>query len=204
MPFMRGIVVLASIVLLAFCLQAFAQNPPTKAPPTAPAQKAAPAAPAQSQQGVDRGKYLVTIMGCHDCHSPKANNEPDPKRLLSGHPGNEKLLPVPAGLIGPDKWGTLVNNNLTAWVGPWGVSFAANLTPDKVTGLGAWTPDMFVKALRTGKHRGDGRTILPPMPWQLYVNVTEADLRAMFAYLMTLPPINNMVPPPIPPEKIPH
>jgi mono/diheme cytochrome c family protein len=201
MPFMRGIV--ASMVLLAFCLQVLAQNPQTKAPPTAPAQKSAPAAPAQSQ-AIDRGKYLVTIMGCHDCHSPKANNEPDPKRLLSGHPANEKLLPVPAGLLGPDKWGTLANNHLTAWVGPWGVSFAANLTPDKVTGLGAWTPDMFVKALRTGKHRGDGRTILPPMPWQLYVNVTEADLRAMFAYLMTLPPINNMVPTPLPPEKIPH
>jgi len=203
MRFTRGIVVLASMMLLAFCLQVFAQNPQTKAPATPQAQKSAPAAPAQSQ-GVDRGKYLVTIMGCHDCHSPKIGADIDQKRVLSGQPANEKLPPVPAGLIAPDKWGTLANNHLTAWVGPWGVSFAANLTPDKVTGLGAWTPEMFVKALKTGKHRGDGRGILPPMPWQLYVNVTEADLRAMFAYLLTLPPINNMVPQPLPPEKIPH
>src|SRR5438552_13438971 len=145
MRFIRGLVGLTCVIVaIAFSQQFFAQAPQTKAPATAPAPKAA--APAQAS-GVDRGKYLVTIMGCHDCHSPKTNNEPDPKRLLSGHPANDKLPGVPAGLLAPDKWGTLANNHLTAWVGPWGVSFAANLTPDKVTGLGSWTPEMFVKAL---------------------------------------------------------
>jgi len=188
-------------VVLAFSQQLLAQE--KKAP--APAQKAA--APAQSSN-VERGKYLVTIMGCNDCHSPKTMGpngpEPDQKRLLSGHQASEKLSGVPAGLIAPDKWGTLANNNLTAWVGPWGVSFGANLTPDKVTGLGAWTPEMFLKAMRTGKHRGDGRPILPPMPWTLYVNITESDLRAMFSYLQSLPAISNMVPQPIPPDKVPR
>jgi hypothetical protein len=107
-------------------------------------------------------------------------------------------------LIAPGKWGALTNNHLTAWVGGWGVSFAPNLTPDKATGLGSWTPEMFIAALKTGKHRGDGRPILPPMPWQMYQGMSDEDLRAMFAYLMSLPPINNMAPPPLAPDKIPR
>ena len=116
------------------------------------------------------------------------------------------LTPVPAGLIAPNKWGAITNNNLTAWVGGWGVTFAPNLTPDKATGLGSWTPEMFANALRTGKHRGEanGRPILPPMPWPMYKDLTDGDLRAMFAYLQSLPPINNMAPPPLSPDKIPR
>ena len=195
MRFMRGLVRLAPVLVLVALVQQSMSQTPTK--------KAAPAAPAQTP--VERGKYLVTLGGCNDCHTPKTPTaELDTKRLLSGHPSSEKLTPVPAGLIAPGKWGALTNNHLTAWVGGWGVSFAPNLTPDKATGLGSWTPEMFISALRTGKHRGDGRPILPPMPWQMYQGMTEGDLRAMFAYLQSLPPINNMAPTPLSPDKIPR
>ncbi len=153
---------------------------------------------------IERGEYLVTMSGCHDCHSPKIMTEmgpePDPARLLSGHPANEKLAEIPVDLIGPDKWGAITNNNLTAWAGPWGVSFAANLTPDEVTGTGAWTEESFIQIMRTGKHLGTGRPILPPMPWFNLAKVSDQDLKAIFAYLQSLKPIENMVPAPIPPS----
>jgi hypothetical protein len=88
---------------------------------------------------------------------------------------------------------------LTAWSGPWGQSFAANLTPDKNTGLGIWTEDMFIKAIRTGKHMGTSRDILPPMPWQAFAQMTDADLKGIFAYLQSIPAVTNHVPDPIPP-----
>ena len=89
----------------------------------------------------------------------------------------------------------------TAWSGPWGVSFAANLTPDKDTGItsGVWTEALFVKALQSGKHMGTARDILPPMPWNWYGQLSEDDLKAIYAYLLTIPPVKNHVPDPIPP-----
>jgi mono/diheme cytochrome c family protein len=155
-------------------------------------------------QMVERGRYLVNLGGCNDCHSPKVftakGPEPDPKRLLSGHPADEKLPAVPDGLFGPTAWGGLCNNGMTAWVGPWGISFASNLTPDNVTGSGAWTEAAFIKAMRTGKHLGAGRDILPPMPWPFIGQLTDEDLGAIFAYIESLPPIDNMVPQPVPPS----
>ena len=106
-------------------------------------------------------------------------------RELSGNPSTEKVNPVPAKLGLGEKWLTVANNHLGAWAGPWGVSFAMNLTPDKETGLGSWTPEMFMNALKTGKHQGTGRPILPPMPWVWYRSMTDDDLKAMFAYLRT-------------------
>jgi hypothetical protein len=91
------------------------------------------------------------------------------------------------------------NPTLTAWSGPWGISFAANLTPDQKTGMGMWTEEMFIKAMRTGKHMGMSRPILPPMPWQNVAAMTDGDLKAVFAYLRSIPPIVNLVPLPIPP-----
>lgn len=155
------------------------------------------------------GEYLVTIGGCNDCHTPKIftdhGPEPDMTRALSGHPGDQKLPALPEGVLGPDKWGTVGTNDLTAWYGPWGVSFTKNLTPDVETGLGSWTEDMFKNALRTGKHMGapDGRNILPPMPWPMYKNFTDADIHAVWTYLRTLKPIKNAVPEPIPPKAAP-
>lgn len=161
-------------------------------------------APKQGKSAAaERGRYLVTLGGCNDCHSPKVftpqGPRPDEKRLLSGHPADEKMPEVPAGLIGPKQWGALTTNDLTAWVGPWGTSYAANLTPDK-TGTGGWTAQTFIKAMRTGKHMGEGRPILPPMPWQDFGKLRDSDLRAIFAYLQTLKPISNSVPPPAPPS----
>lgn len=170
------------------------------------ADEGQPAAAAQTP--VERGKYLTLVGGCNDCHTPKTigpnGPEADMSRELSGHPAGDKLPPVPATLIGPNGYGTVVNNHLTAWTGAWGISYAMNLTPDKATGLGSWTEQMFVDALRTGKHQGTGRDILPPMPWVWYRNMTEDDLKAIYAYLQSLPPINNAIPDPTPPDKVPR
>jgi mono/diheme cytochrome c family protein len=170
-----------------------------------PAETAAPSQPAQAP--AERGKYVVTVGGCNDCHTPKtmtaAGPVPDEKLLLSGHPAGEKLPAIPKGVIAPDQWGALTNNNLTAWAGPWGVSFTRNLTPDTATGLGSWTESMFIKTLRDGKHQGEGRPLLPPMPWQMYAQMTDDDLKAVFAYLRSIPAINNPVPEPIAPAGAP-
>jgi mono/diheme cytochrome c family protein len=155
---------------------------------------------------VSRGEYLVTMGGCDDCHTPKVfgPNGPDldKARRLSGHPAGEKLPELPVSIIGPEQWGAVTNNHLTAWFGPWGVSFAANLTAD-ASGLGGWTEDNFIQAMRTGKHAGSGRPILPPMPWMNFARMTDDDLRAVFAYLKSLPPVSNAVPAPIPPGAAP-
>ena len=166
----------------------------------APPPQAAQAPPAQTP--VERGHYLVSTNGCPDCHSPKVMTaqgpEPDTTRLLSGHPSDLKVGPYPGGILGPSKWGAAASPMFTAWAGPWGISFTANLTPDS-TGLGNWTPEMFIQAIRTGKHAGVGRPILPPMPWPQYRNFTDEDLRAIFAYLQSLKPVHNVVPQPVPP-----
>jgi cytochrome c553 len=154
----------------------------------------------------ERGKYLVTICLCNDCHSPKVFTPKGPQidttKPLSGHPANSPMPTASAdSVIGmtPDRWGAITNAHLTAWRGPWGTSFTMNLTPDKETGIGSWTEAMFIKALRTGKHMGKGRDILPPMPWEFIGKMTDRDLKSVFAYLRTLKPIANAIPDPIPP-----
>ena len=157
---------------------------------------------------VERGHYLVTVAGCNDCHSPKkmTPNGPvaDEARLLSGHPADEKLPEVPPNIFGPDKWGAITNNNLTGWVGPWGTSYTSNLTPDPETGTGVWNEELFMKILRTGKFMASGRDILPPMPWQEYAKLTDADLKAIFAYLKSLKPVKNQVLASVPAPPPPH
>jgi hypothetical protein len=152
---------------------------------------------------IERGSYLVNSMGCHDCHTPwklgPRGPEPDMAKALSGHPENLVMPPPPALPQGPWTWMGGVTN--TAFAGAWGVSFTANLTPDPDTGLGKWTEDMFLQALRTGRHEGKGRPILPPMPWPMIRNLTDEDLKSIFAYLQSLPPLKNRVPQPVdPPE----
>jgi len=162
---------------------------------------------APSKEQIKRGEYLVNFGGCNDCHTPKLMSakgpQPDPARLLSGHPANGQIPPLPPpGLIGPnpDQWATITNSSFTVWVGPWGTSYAANLTPDVATGLGGWTADQFAKTMRTGKHLGVGRPMLPPMPWFNVAVLNDRDLRAMFAYLKSIKPIQNQVPAPVPPK----
>jgi mono/diheme cytochrome c family protein len=152
---------------------------------------------------VARGKYLVTASGCNDCHTPwkpgkSGAPEPDMTRMLSGHPEQLTMPAAPALPQGP--WMITAAGSMTAWSGPWGVSFTANLTPDAETGLGKWTEKEFTDAMRSGRHMGRGRPILPPMPWQNVATLSDADLRAMFAYLRSIPAIKNRVPEPRPPE----
>lgn len=152
---------------------------------------------------IARGKYVVTTSGCNDCHSPKIMTdhgpEPDPARLLSGHNQNEPLPPLPkdAGRNGF----VMFSMGLTSAVGPWGVSYAANLTPDD-TGIGSWTFENFKTAITKGKYKGmeGSRDLLPPMPWQVYRDMTEEDLLSIFSYLKSLPKVNNLVPAPQPPQ----
>jgi mono/diheme cytochrome c family protein len=148
-----------------------------------------------------RGKYLVTIAGCNDCHTPfkpkpGGGAEPDMSRMLSGHPESLAMPPVPDLPNGPWKVVSAATN--TAWSGPWGVSFTANLTPDPETGLGKWTLRNFKDTIRTGRHMGRGRPILPPMPIPMYKHMTDDDLEAVFSYLQTIPAVRNQVPEPLP------
>lgn len=151
---------------------------------------------------IKRGKYLVTIGACHDCHSPKILTpegfDIDSARLLSGHPADDE---VPKAVITND-W-VLFSNDLTAFVGPWGVSFSANLTPDD-TGIGNWTLDQFKRAIRKGLYKGleGSRPLRPPMPWQMYKTMSDEDLEAVFTYLKSIKPVSNLVPAPISPKDI--
>jgi hypothetical protein len=182
---------------LACCLVASspaAEHPVAKDPASPPTSIA-----------LARGKFLVTLGGCHDCHTPKVMTEKGPaldsKRLLSGFPSSENAPAVPDGVIGPKSWGGLFTNDLTGWAGPWGISFASNITPDKETGIGAWTEKTFIKTLRTGKTPG-GRPLLPPMPWESIRQASDKDLKSMFAYLRSLPSVRNVVPSPVPPKMV--
>lgn len=154
----------------------------------------------EPEVSVERGRTIVNSFGCVDCHSPwrmGANGpEPDPERFLSGHPADMVLPPAPRP-EGP--WIVSASASNTAWSGPWGTSFTANLTPDVETGLGAWKPEDFIATLRNGRHLGRGRELLPPMPWPAIRNMSDADLRSIFAFLQSIEPIQNRVPNPLPP-----
>ena len=117
--------------------------------------------------------------------------EPDMTRFLSGHP--EQIGPLPNAKA-PDSFAWSASLTNTAFSGPWGVSYTFNLTPEANTGLGIWTEEMFVRAIRTGRHMGVARPINPPMPWPAYRNATDEDLKAVYAYLRTIKPIVNHVP----------
>ena len=166
-------------------------------------QTAGGAAPQQAKTRVERGAYLVSMMGCNDCHTPwkmgAQGPEPDLTRALTGHP-QDMVLPPPPAASGPWIWHGAATN--TAFAGPWGVSFTANLTPDPETGLGKWTEDMFIATMRTARHQGKGRPILPPMPVKMIGKANDEDLKSIFAYLQSLAPVKNRVPNPIdPPEQ---
>jgi hypothetical protein len=159
---------------------------------------AADGLPTQSTTDVvARGKYLTMFGGCNECHTPLKMTDkgpvPDMNRMLSGHPADVKL---PSPELKPGPW-FATTAGMTAWAGPWGISYAANLTPDQNTGMGIWTEAMFLQAMRTGKHMGGGREILPPMPCKTIAVLTDEDLKAIYAYLRTIPSIHNPVPEPV-------
>ena len=188
------------VALLSACLPIAVAISACNQPPVAQAPAATAPAAAPTQTPAERGKVLVQVGGCHDCHTTKKAGAPDMSTMLSGHPQGIKITAPhknPAG----SPWTIGTTDTLTAWSGAWGISFAANLTPDPDTGLrsSAWSEDAFLKAMKTGKHIGTGRPIQPPMPWQMYSALSDEDLKAIWAYLGTLPPVKNEVPDNIPP-----
>ncbi len=180
---------LASALLTTIALSA---NVPTPTAPSTP-----------TEVSVARGEYIVKTSGCHDCHTPWTMGpngpEPDMTRALTGHPAAMVMPPAPKLPPGPWLWMGAATN--TAFAGPWGTSFAANLTPDKDTGTGDWTVEQFIATIRTGRRLGKGRPVLPPMPAAVYAKMTDDDLRSVFAYLQSLAPVQNRVPAPIDPEE---
>ena len=151
---------------------------------------------------VERGENLVTTLGCNDCHSPKMMTPMGPAidsgRMLSGHSAEEMLPPydkqTASGYV-------LFSMGGTAMVGPWGTSFAANISADS-TGIGGWTEAQFMKAMKEGKWKGldNTRPLLPPMPWQGYSKLSDDELMSIFAYLKSVPAVKNVVPAPLPPQ----
>lgn len=153
---------------------------------------------------IKRGEYLVQIIGCGDCHSPKQMGvhgpEPVPGLELSGY--RSKLETPSVSMDAFNKGWVLMNNDLTAAAGPWGISFAANITSD-TTGIGTWSEAQFKKAMMQGKFKGiDGaRDLLPPMPWPNFRNMKDEDISAIYAYLKSTRPVKNVVPAPLPPAR---
>lgn len=158
------------------------------------------------EEQIDKGQRLVTALGCNDCHSPKIFSatgvQINDSLRLSGHHGPLPLPEAPFKDIDKRVW-MLFTTDGTASIGPWGVSYASNLTPHE-NGLGSWSFDQFLRAMQEGKYKGqaNGRMLLPPMPWPGYKALTTDELKAIFSYLQSLPPVNNLVPPPIGPQMI--
>lgn len=158
-----------------------------------------------AENEIIRGKYLVGIMGCNDCHSPKRMGENGPEiiseLLLSGYPSERPVINFDSPLL-KEGFG-MFYPDLTAAAGLWGISFAGNLTPD-ATGIGNWTKEQFKIALTQGKFKGleNGRLLLPPMPWFNYTEMKDEDIRAVFRYLQSIDPVENVVPPPVSPENM--
>jgi hypothetical protein len=143
------------------------------------------------------GEHIVLLSGCNDCHTPKKMGpngpEPDMTLMLSGHPAQ---MPPPAfDAKEAAKKGLIVTQTFTAWTGPWGTTFAANLTPDS-TGLGSWKEEQFIKALKEKKWMGldNTRPLMPPMSMMPVTLSSDDELKAIFAYLKTVPPIHNIQP----------
>jgi mono/diheme cytochrome c family protein len=188
-----------SDVILAFALVMMISCGPGKKPVVQE-----PAAPTH-EQIVQRGQYLVTTMGCNDCHSPKRMGQKGPEiipeLLLSGYPGDRPLMKVSKEAL-KNGW-VLMTGDLTEAVGPWGASFAANLTPDQ-TGILNWTEEAFVVALKQGWFKGmEGtRMLLPPMPWENFATMKDEDIKAIYTYLLSIKPVSNSVPDALSPDEL--
>lgn len=148
------------------------------------------------------GEHLVLITDCNECHTPKKMTDKGPvldtSLMLSGHPADRPGIEINRKEL--EEKGIGASRESTEWVGPWGISYAGNLTPDE-TGIGNWTEEQFFTAIRKGKYKGleGSRNLLPPMPWTSYRNLTDDELRAIFSYLKSIKPISNLVPAAVPP-----
>lgn len=196
------IVLVSSIFIFSRCKQGEASTPEI-ATDTTQAQAVLPAYGGFESE-VAWGKHIVTIGGCNDCHTPKkmgANGPEDDMDLaLSGHPSQVPVPEIDRKEV-ESKGLMVAGGTFTAFVGPWGVSYAANITSDSTTGIGTWTVEQFMRTFRTGKYGGApaGRNLLPPMPFPNVAQMTDDELKAVFAYLQSTKPIHNIVPQPQPP-----
>ena len=148
---------------------------------------------------VTRGKYLVdAVAACGYCHTPRAGAEYNMKMYLAGHPAENPYPRYNFNMMQQNIF-LLTSPLLSAFSGPFGTSFASNLTPDKETGLGEWTEKMFIDSMRTGHHQGniDNRKIFPPMGTltKHYAQMNDADLKAIWAYLKSIKSVKNEVSP---------
>ena len=189
---------------LAFAVICFTQCTENKK--TEPAAEATVAAEKPNFGGYETqvkwGEHLVAIGGCNDCHTPKKMTPMGPvddsSLLLSGHP--EKLPAPDIDRKQMESKGLVVTSDFTAWVGPWGITYSANLTPDE-TGTGKWTESQFLYALRNSISKGlpGARPLLPPMSMMPVKNMTDDELKAIYAYLRTIKPVKNNSVQPTPP-----
>ncbi|MGH7927243.1 MAG: diheme cytochrome c-553 [Candidatus Binatia bacterium] len=139
---------------------------------------------------IERGNYLVNYLGhCTGCHTPLgANRQSDMSLFLSGVPA--KFAGAKAG---PPQ--------IAGFPGPRGARvYAKNLTPDPETGLGRWTEEQFVQTFKHGVRPDGVKYAISPMEWNIYANMKEEDVRAMYRYLRTVKPISNKAPANIPPK----
>ena len=154
------------------------------------------------KEAIERGAYLVKIGGCGDCHSSKTfgpnGMTETPEVLLAGYQPSDDF-PIPSKEV--ISKGMVFNHQNTAFAGPWGISYAANLTSD-ATGIGNWTYEQFEMSMRRGKYKGmeEGGPLLPPMPWPNYTKMSDADIKAIYVYLKNTMPVKNIVPAPQSPE----
>lgn len=169
-----------------------------------PEKKEETQAPPTDKQLLERGRYLVNSIGCDDCHSPKMMTDqgpaPDPSTRFAGHIEGDLKDKVSKDALG--NW-LLFNGSLTAAVGPWGISYSSNISSDD-SGIGLWTDEQFIRAMREGQYKGmEGtRKLLPPMPWQNFANLTDEDLKAMLRYLKSSKPVRNVPPDPVSPDQL--
>ncbi|MFO1050788.1 MAG: c-type cytochrome [Planctomycetota bacterium] len=146
-----------------------------------------------STDPIARGRYLVNAMGCADCHSPHGPDGAElPGMHLAGHPADAPLPKWEASMLQNGNLAT-IGPTVTAYAGPWGVSIAPNLTPD-ATGMAELTADALVKSWKTGRHWKEDRMVMPPMPVPALRNLEEEDMRAIWAYLHSLPAVKNAAP----------
>jgi len=189
------------LVFVAICFTRCAENKQAE-PATASTEMAEKPNFGGYETQVKWGEHLVTIAGCNDCHTPKKMTPMGPvddsTLMLSGHPEN---LPAPdVDRKAMESKGLVVTSDFTAWIGPWGITYSANLTPDD-SGTGKWTEDQFVYALRNSISKGlaGGRPLMPPMNMMPVKHMTDDELKAIFAYLKTVKPVKNNSVQPTPP-----
>lgn len=184
--------IIAGLALATICFSGCSGNKPAEPSTTTTATEKPNFGGYESQ--VKWGEHLVAIGGCNDCHTPKkmTPNGPvdDTTLMLSGHPAQLAAPNVDRKAM--EGKGLVVTQDFTAWVGPWGISYSANLTPDE-TGTGNWTESQFLYAIKNMIFKGipGSRPLMPPMSMMPVKNMTDDELKAIFAYLRTVKPIEN-------------